>query len=92
MSGIVLEEDEIYTVDEVAAKLRLPRQRVIALIRDWDLPAFKAGKMWRVSKAALTAWIARGGCAIRSPRPPRNPVGRPAGQKRRGRKPRGKAA
>lgn len=88
----MLEDDQIYSIEEVAAKLRLPRQRVIALIRDWDLPGFKVGKSWRVSKAALTEWIARGGCAMRAPRPPRNPVGRPVGQKRRGRKPGTKAA
>ena len=89
-SAIAL-DDQLLEVGEVAALLRVSRHRALCLIRDWDLPGIKVGKKWKVSKAALAAWMARGGCAMRSPRPPRNPVGRPAGQKRRGRKP-GRAA
>ena len=50
---------EILTPDEVAAYLKISKKTVYKLVRSGVLPAFKAGKHWRVPRADLGAWIAR---------------------------------
>ena len=50
---------EILTLDEVAAYLKISKKTVYKLVRSGVLPAFKAGKHWRVPRADLGAWIAR---------------------------------
>ena len=51
------DEPEYLVVEEVAARLKL-REKTI---RDWilrgELPAYKLGKEWRFSRAALVAWL-----------------------------------
>ena len=51
--------EEILTLDEVAEYLKIPKKTVYKMSRSGDLPAFKAGKHWRVPRAELGAWIAR---------------------------------
>ena len=53
------ELSEILTLDEVAEYLKIPKKTVYKMTRDGELPAFKAGKHWRVPRAELGAWIAR---------------------------------
>lgn len=50
---------EILTPEEVAAYLRVSKKTVYKIVRSGALPAFKAGKHWRVRRADLGAWIAR---------------------------------
>ncbi|MCY3842840.1 MAG: helix-turn-helix domain-containing protein [Acidobacteria bacterium] len=50
---------EILTPDEVAAYLKVSKKTVYKIVRSGALPAFKAGKHWRVRRADLGAWIAR---------------------------------
>ncbi|MCY4122428.1 MAG: helix-turn-helix domain-containing protein [Acidobacteria bacterium] len=50
---------EILTPDEVAAYLKISKKTVYKIVRSGALPAFKAGKHWRVRRADLGAWIAR---------------------------------
>lgn len=58
-SGGASELGEILTVNEVAEYLKIPKQTVYRMVRSGDLPAFKAGKHWRVQRGELGAWIAR---------------------------------
>ena len=50
---------EILTLDEVAEYLKIPKKTAYTIVRSGALPAFKAGKHWRVRRADLGAWIAR---------------------------------
>jgi len=49
---------EILTVNEVAEYLKIPKKTVYKMVRSGDLPAFKAGKHWRVHRPELGKWIA----------------------------------
>ena len=50
---------EILTLAEVAEYLRIPKKTAYKMVRSGDLPAFKAGKHWRVLYSELGKWIAR---------------------------------
>ena len=50
---------EIYTIAEVAEYLKISKKTVYRMARSGELPAFRAGKHWRVRQAELGAWIAR---------------------------------
>ena len=50
---------EILTLAEVAEYLKIPKKTAYKMVRSGDLPAFKAGKHWRVPQTELGAWIAR---------------------------------
>ena len=50
---------EICTLDEVAGYLKISKKTVYKMVRSGDLPAFKAGKHWRVLRAELGTWIAK---------------------------------
>ena len=49
---------EILTLAEVAEYLKISKKTVDRMVRFGDLPAFKAGKHWRVMRAELGKWIA----------------------------------
>jgi excisionase family DNA binding protein len=46
-------ENEVLTVAEVAAFLRVNRSTVYKLIRRGELPAFKVGSDWRFNRAQI---------------------------------------
>lgn len=48
------------TVPEAAAALRVHKRTILMLIRDRGLPARKVGSQWRISPAAVEAWLASG--------------------------------
>ena len=52
-------EDEILTLDEVAAYLKAGKRTVYRLAASGKLPAFKLGGTWRFRKADLEQWIAQ---------------------------------
>ena len=52
-------EDEILTLDEVAAYLKAGKRTVYRLAADQKIPAFKLGGTWRFRKADLEQWIAQ---------------------------------
>jgi len=51
------QEDEILTVEEVAAFLKAGKRTVYRLAANGTIPAFKLGGTWRFRRAALNAWI-----------------------------------
>lgn len=50
-------DDEILTLDEVAAYLKVTKRTLYRLAQDGKLPAFKVGGSWRFKREAIDAWI-----------------------------------
>jgi excisionase family DNA binding protein len=50
-------KDDLLTIEEIAAKLRVNLDTVRRLLRQKKLPGVKIGAQWRVSAAALRAYI-----------------------------------
>lgn len=49
--------NEVMTVDDVAAFLRLPKTTVWKLLREKKLPGRKIGKHYRVLRSDIEAWL-----------------------------------
>ncbi|HTW35430.1 MAG TPA: helix-turn-helix domain-containing protein [Rhizomicrobium sp.] len=49
-------EEDIYTISEVAQRLKLHAKTVLAFVRDGRLRATKVGKQYRIAKADLDAF------------------------------------
>jgi excisionase family DNA binding protein len=60
-------QDEVLTLDEAAARLKLARKTVRDWVRAGKLPGFKLGRVWRVKASAVEQAIAAAGA--RQPRP-----------------------
>lgn len=55
---LALEERiEYYTVDEVAAKLRVHKETVKRLCQSGELRGKKVGRIWRISQQALDEYM-----------------------------------
>lgn len=52
------ETGEIFTLDDVAAYLRVGKRTVYRLAAAKKIPAFKVGGTWRFRKADIDRWIA----------------------------------
>ena len=50
---------EIFTLDEVAAYLKLGKRTVYRLAAAKKIPAFKVGGTWRFSRQEIDRWIKR---------------------------------
>ena len=53
------ETGEIFTLDEVAAYLKVGKRTVYRLAAAKKIPAFKVGGTWRFSRADIDTWIKR---------------------------------
>lgn len=51
-------QDDILTLDEVAAYLKAGKRTVYRLVADRKIPAFKLGSTWRFRKQDIDRWIA----------------------------------
>ncbi len=51
-------EDEIFTLDEVAAYLKAGKKTVYRLAQQGQIPGFKLGGTWRFRRTELDRWIA----------------------------------
>jgi len=50
------------TVEEAAAEIGLHYETCLKLLRNGDMPGFKAGpRLWRIPRKALDEWKAKGG-------------------------------
>ena len=49
---------EIFTLDDVAAYLKVGKRTVYRLAANGQIPAFKLGGTWRFQRAELDRWIA----------------------------------
>jgi excisionase family DNA binding protein len=68
--GIMMVEngsnDELLDIDELAAKLKLPKASVYKLVAAERIPGQKVGRHWRFMRSEIDAWLRAG---MRSPRP-----------------------
>lgn len=49
----------VYTPEELAVRLKTTRRTVYRWIEKGDLKAFKAGKMWRITREDLEEFLGR---------------------------------
>ena len=49
--------DEVLTIKEVAALLKLAEKTVYAMANAGELPAFKIRGQWRIKRAELNRWL-----------------------------------
>jgi excisionase family DNA binding protein len=52
-----MEENEIMTIEEVAAYLKLKPQTIYKWAQDGEIPAIKIQKEWRFKKSILDRWM-----------------------------------
>jgi excisionase family DNA binding protein len=52
--------DEVLTLEEVAALLKLSPDVVRSLAEEGELPGRRVGKDWRFARVAVLAWLAAG--------------------------------
>ena len=52
--------DEVLTLEEAAALLKLPSDTVRSRAEEGDLPGRRFGKEWRFARIAVLAWLADG--------------------------------
>lgn len=52
-----MHEDEILTVRDVAAILKIGEKTAYTMARNGRLPAFKVGGQWRIRKVDLDRWV-----------------------------------
>ena len=57
--------DEVLTLDEAAALLKLPADTVRSRAEEGDLPGRRFGNEWRFARMAVLAWLADGDPAKR---------------------------
>lgn len=50
-------KDEVLTIKEIAALLKLAEKTVYAMAQAGEIPAFKIRAQWRVKHAELDRWI-----------------------------------
>lgn len=50
-------DEEILTLDEVAAFLKAGKRTVYRFAQNGDIPAFKLGGTWRFRRSELEKWI-----------------------------------
>jgi len=51
-------QDDILTLDEVAAYLKAGKRTIYRLVAAKKIPAFKLGSTWRFRKQDIDGWIA----------------------------------
>jgi excisionase family DNA binding protein len=56
-AALPMTDDQLYTIKEVAARLRLAEKTVYAMASAGELPAFKIRGQWRVRSSELTRWV-----------------------------------
>ena len=51
------EANEVLTIDELAAYLKIAKSTLYKLAQDGKLPGQKVGKHWRFRKATIDQWL-----------------------------------
>jgi excisionase family DNA binding protein len=50
-------QDEIFTLDELAAYLKVGKRTLYRLAAQGEIPAFKVGGTWRFRQSEIDQWI-----------------------------------
>ncbi len=53
-----MSEDQVLTIKDVAAILKLAEKTVYSMAQDGELPAFKVRGQWRIRKVDFEKWMA----------------------------------
>lgn len=53
----IMSDDEILTIKEVAAYLKLNEKTAYRLVLDGKIPGFKVGGSWRFCRSEINTWI-----------------------------------
>jgi excisionase family DNA binding protein len=61
--------DNLLTVKEVAALLRVSSQTLYKMLEQGGIPAVKVGSQWRFEREKVRAWLEAQGGAARRPDP-----------------------
>ena len=59
VSRVPVSEDQILTIKDVAAILKLAEKTVYSMAQDGELPAFKVRGQWRIRRIDFDRWIAK---------------------------------
>ena len=54
---IPLSQNDVLTVAELAAYLRVPKSTIYKLAQERRLPGLKVGRHWRFQRAAIDRWL-----------------------------------
>lgn len=49
--------DDVYTPDEVAALLKIPKSTICYLLRNGEMRGTKVGRQWRITKKNLEIYL-----------------------------------
>ena len=52
-----LSQNDVLTVAELAAYLRVPKSTIYKLAQERCLPGLKVGRHWRFQRAAIDRWL-----------------------------------
>ena len=50
-------DEKVLTIDELQRKLRIGRNQAYKLVADKKIKAFRTGKRWKITEAALNEYI-----------------------------------
>lgn len=50
----------VFTVDDLAAYLKLPKRTIYKLAQEGKIPGQKVGRHWRFHRETINAWLTRG--------------------------------
>lgn len=54
---IVDNPNEVLTIEELAAYLKIPKSTLYKLVREGKVPCQKVGRHWRFLKPAIDRWL-----------------------------------
>ena len=49
--------DDVLTIKELAAYLKIPKSTLYKLVREGKIPSQKIGRHWRFRKGAINNWL-----------------------------------
>jgi excisionase family DNA binding protein len=49
--------DDVYSIDDLAGYLKVPKSTLYKLVREGRIPAQKVGRHWRFHKEAIVRWL-----------------------------------
>ena len=52
-----IKDDEIMTIGEIAAYLKISEQIIIKLVKDGEIPSFRIGEHYRIKKSDIADFI-----------------------------------
>lgn len=49
--------DDVFSIDELAGFLKIPKSTLYKLVREGRIPAQKVGRHWRFHKETIVRWL-----------------------------------